>query len=195
MPVTFPIRDRIKDFRRVPASSLVPHPDNWRTHPQAQRDALVGLLAEIGYAGAQLVRELPDGSLQMIDGHARAEEIGEQLVPVLVTDLNEDEAKKLLLTFDPLGAMAEADQAKLDALLAEVKTDDAALGQLLDGLRTDSYDPEAAVAIKPLDEKPPPKLTWVLIGIPTVRFGEIAADVERLAAIPGLTLESTFNDG
>ena len=58
------IRDRIKDLRRVPASQLRPHPKNWRRHPQAQHDALRGVLAEIGYAGALLARELPDGSLE-----------------------------------------------------------------------------------------------------------------------------------
>ncbi len=45
------IRDRIKEFRRIRASQLRPHPKNWRSHPAAQRDALRGVLAEIGYAG------------------------------------------------------------------------------------------------------------------------------------------------
>ena len=39
------IRDRIKELRRVKASQLRPNPKNWRTHPQAQRDVLCGLLA------------------------------------------------------------------------------------------------------------------------------------------------------
>lgn len=34
------IRDRIKELRRVKAANLVPNPRNWRTHPQAQQDAL-----------------------------------------------------------------------------------------------------------------------------------------------------------
>jgi hypothetical protein len=42
------IRDRIKELRRVKASELRPSPKNWRTHPQAQQDALRGVLAEIG---------------------------------------------------------------------------------------------------------------------------------------------------
>jgi hypothetical protein len=128
------IRDRIKAFRRVPASSLRPSPDNWRTHPQAQRDALKGLLAEIGYAGATLCRELPDGALEIIDGHLRAEEMGDREVPVLVTDLDEEEAKKLLVTFDPLGAMAQDDAAKLDALLQSVSTTDGAVAAMLSQL-------------------------------------------------------------
>jgi hypothetical protein len=128
------IRDRIVDFRRVTASSLRPSPDNWRTHPPAQRDALRGLLAEIGFAGAELCRELPDGSLELIDGHLRAEEMGDREVPVLVTDLDEDEARKLLVTFDPLGALAQSDAAKLDALLQQVITTDGAVTAMLSQL-------------------------------------------------------------
>ena len=46
---------------RVRAGDLQPNPKNWREHPKAQREALQGLLAEIGYADALLARELPDG--------------------------------------------------------------------------------------------------------------------------------------
>ena len=53
------IRDRIKAFRRVPARDLVPHPKNWRVHPQAQQDALQALLAELGYCDAVIAREFP----------------------------------------------------------------------------------------------------------------------------------------
>jgi hypothetical protein len=69
-----PFRDRIKDFRRVDASALVPNPKNWRIHTDAQRAAYRSLVAELGFAGAELVRELPDGRLMLIDGHMRAEE-------------------------------------------------------------------------------------------------------------------------
>ncbi len=43
------IRDRIKELRRVRASTLKPSPRNWRTHSQGQQDALRGVLAEVGY--------------------------------------------------------------------------------------------------------------------------------------------------
>jgi len=35
------IRDRIKDFRRVPASQLIPNQKNWRKHPKEQRASCV----------------------------------------------------------------------------------------------------------------------------------------------------------
>jgi hypothetical protein len=126
------IRDRIKEFRRVKASQLRPHPKNWRTHPAAQQDALRGVLAEIGYAGALLARELPDGSLELIDGHLRAETTPEMDVPVLVLDLDEQEAAKLLALHDPLAGMAEANDDVLAELLAQVETENDAVQALLD---------------------------------------------------------------
>lgn len=134
------IRDRIKELRRVKASELHPNPKNWRTHPKQQLDALRGILAEVGFAGAELARELPDGSLQLIDGHARAEIAGDAEIPVLVLDVTESEADKILVTFDPLGAMAEADASKLTDLLSEVQTGSQALADMLTQLAKDFTD-------------------------------------------------------
>src|ERR1700726_2224029 len=117
------IRDRIKELRRVRAKDLVPNPNNWRTHPKAQAAALSGILAEVGYADALLARELPDGRLQLVDGHLRAETTPGAMVPVLVLDVTEDEADKILLTLDPLAAMAEADADRVKALLGSVQPD------------------------------------------------------------------------
>jgi hypothetical protein len=125
------IRDRIKELRRVPASELLPNPKNWRTHPKAQQDALRGVLAEVGMADACLARELPDGSLMLIDGHLRAETAADAKVPVLILDVTEAEADKILATLDPLAAMADSDAAKLDELLRSVDTGSEALQQML----------------------------------------------------------------
>jgi len=128
---TLEIRDRIKELRRVPAKDLLHHPKNWRRHPKAQAAALRGLLAEVGYADALLVRELPDGRLMIIDGHLRAETTPDSIVPVLVLDVTEEEADKILLTLDPLGAMAESDAERIEALLTTVRTDSEAVQELL----------------------------------------------------------------
>jgi hypothetical protein len=128
------IKDRVKELRRVRASDLRPNPRNWRTHPAAQQDALRGLLAEVGYAGALLARELPDGALMLIDGHLRAETTPDAVVPVLVLDVDEQEADKILLTHDPLAAMAGASQDELQSLLANVRTESEAVQKLLDHL-------------------------------------------------------------
>lgn len=128
------IRDRIKELRRVPASELRPNPKNWRTHPQEQQDALRGVLAEIGIAGAVLARELEDGSLMLIDGHMRADTDPTAVWPVLVLDVNEAEADKLLATFDPISAMAGVDPVKLHDLINSIDAANADVEHLLDDL-------------------------------------------------------------
>lgn len=129
------VRDRIRAFLRVPARDLEPNPRNWRTHPPAQQDALRAILAEIGYAGALLARETDHGGLQLIDGHLRAETTPEQLVPVLVLDVNEAEANKLLAFYDPLAALAGRDEEQARQLAAEVETSSPVLQELLESLR------------------------------------------------------------
>lgn len=128
------IRDRIKEFRRVPASQLKPNPKNWRTHPKEQQDALRGVLAEVGMADAVLARETESGELMLVDGHMRAETVGDSLVPVLVLDVTEEEAEKLLLTIDPIAAMAETNSEALKEILAGVSSDSEALASLFDDL-------------------------------------------------------------
>jgi DNA modification methylase len=145
------IRDRVVELRRVRAADLRPNPRNWRRHPKAQADALRGLLSEIGYADALLARETPEG-LMLIDGHLRAETTPDAVVPVLVLDVTEAEADKLLLSLDPLAAMAEGDADALRTLLAQVETDSDAVRRMLDGL---AKEYGAQPGPKPLDDPGP----------------------------------------
>ena len=127
-------RDRVKELRRVRAADLQPHPKNWRTHGKHQQSVLRGVLQEVGFAGAVLARELPDGSLQLLDGHLRAETVHSAKVPVLVLDLDDAEAERLLLTHDPIASLAGVDEAKLADLLGRAATEHEAVGELLERL-------------------------------------------------------------
>jgi hypothetical protein len=131
------IRDRVKALVRVRAGALIPNERNWRTHPDRQKDALRGILAEVGYADALVAYETPAG-LKLIDGHLRAETTPDVEVPVLVLDVSEDEARKLLATLDPLAGLAEADPEKLEALLRDVETESEALQAVFDDLATEA---------------------------------------------------------
>jgi hypothetical protein len=128
------LNDRIVELRRVPASQLKPHPENWRVHPQAQQNALAGVIAQVGIADAVLAYEPTPGELVLIDGHLRRETLGDTVVPVLVTDLTEAEARLVLATHDPLAAMAEQDDTLLKELLQQVTTNDEAVAELLQRL-------------------------------------------------------------
>ena len=118
---------------RSPAE-LAENPRNWRRHPRQQLAALSDVIADVGWAGACLFNERTQ---RLIDGHAR-KHIGiakkTDQIPVLVGNWTEEQEAKILATLDPIGAMAEADSAQLEALLREVGTGSAALQQLLDGL-------------------------------------------------------------
>jgi hypothetical protein len=114
-----PIRNRIKCHRRVRAGDLVPHEFNFRLHPDGQRAALQAIYREVGFARSLLAYELPDGRLKLIDGHLRRDLDPDMEVDVEVLDVNEDEARALLLSIDPLATLAET-QEQLHQRLMEL---------------------------------------------------------------------------
>jgi hypothetical protein len=105
-----PVRNRIKGHRRVRAGDLLPLELNFRSHPEHQRAALQALYEEVGFARSLLAYELPDGRLKLLDGHLRRGLDPELEVDVEILDVTEDEARVLLLSIDPLAALAETQE-------------------------------------------------------------------------------------
>jgi hypothetical protein len=124
------IRNRIKEHRRVRAGDLIPHEQNWRNHPDVQKDALKALYAEVGFARSLLAFELPDGKLKLIDGHLRREFDPDMLVDVEVLDVDDAEARKLLLSMDSVAGLAEADPEVVVQLQQMTQTDSPVLTDL-----------------------------------------------------------------
>jgi hypothetical protein len=127
-------RHRITGHRRVRAGDLVPHELNPRRHSEAQRAALAALYAEIGFARSLLAYELPDGRLKLIDGHLRQSMDPDMEVEVEVLDVSDEEARKLLLSLDPLALLADYDGAALDHLREVTRTDSEAIQHLWQSL-------------------------------------------------------------
>jgi hypothetical protein len=125
-----PIRNRIKSHTRVRAGDLVPHELNPRRHGEAQRDALLALYAEIGFARSLLAYQLPDGRLKLIDGHLRRDLDPSMEVDVEILDVNDAEARALLLSIDPLAQLADYDEQALERLRQLTPTDSDALANL-----------------------------------------------------------------
>jgi len=114
-------RDRIVGSGHEDPTQLVANPRNWRIHPRQQQDALGDILERVGWVQQVLVNRTTGC---VVDGHLRVElaiSKGEPTVPVLYTELTEDEEAIVLATLDPLGAMAAADQEKLRELLSDVE--------------------------------------------------------------------------
>lgn len=135
------MRNRVKELRRVPASELRANPKNWRQHPPHQEAALRSVLEDVGIADALIARETDDG-LELIDGHLRQEVIGDQEVPVLILDVSEEEADKILLTLDPLAMMAKTDRGAIDSLLAYINIENEQMSSMLSTLGM--FETEAA---------------------------------------------------
>ena len=150
-PAARHFRDRIVRLDRVKSSELVQNQKNWRTHPEEQQAAMQGVLSEIGWTDALIARERPDGRLELIDGHLRASIDPDEIVPVLVVDVTEEESDKLLTILDPLTAMAEMDPEKLNQLLASVTFDSESMNSLLESLQAEC----AELSLVEIAEGPP----------------------------------------
>lgn len=160
-------RDRIKKHVRLRAGELVPHEMNPRRHPDFQRRALEAVYDEVGIARSLLAYELPDGRLKLIDGHLRASLDPDQEVLVEVLDVTEDEARVLLLTYDPLVALAEYDDSVLNDLRAMTATESAVLAELWSQIETNNRFVDESLAAtregQPSATKPPAEQWLVLI--------------------------------
>ena len=115
------MRIRSREMRDVRAGDLTTDPRNWRDHPEIQREALAGIVDTVGLVSPLMARET-DAGLVLIDGHLRADLDPEAIVPVVVVDLDEDEAAAVMATYDPLADMARPDLVKLTDLVSELQT-------------------------------------------------------------------------
>lgn len=130
------IRNRVIELRYMRPGELKDHPGQWRAHTESQAKAMIGVLEEIGQAGALIAwySEREGGALTTFDGHLRKSLDPNLKWPVLITDLTDEEADYALATYDPISALAGADRERLDALLSSVHSSSDDVRQLLSGL-------------------------------------------------------------
>ena len=130
--------NRIVGEGSKPASQFIANPLNWRTHPVAQREAVTASLNDLGWIQRVIVNRRTG---YLIDGHERvmnAMQHGDQPVPFVEVDLSEQEEALALAILDPLSAMATTDAAKLDELLRECQTGEAALQEMMAAMAKDA---------------------------------------------------------
>ena len=125
-------------YGEEPPEKLLPHPANWREHPQRQRRALADVLGRVGWVDDVTVNRRTG---RIINGHLRvrmAIERREPSVPVRYVDLSEDEERLVLATLDPITGLAVADTAALDELLQQVDAGEGALAELIESVAADA---------------------------------------------------------
>jgi hypothetical protein len=129
LPMTF--QNRILSYGVKPADQFLANPANPRIHPQFQRQVMQAALSTVGFVAP--VIETRDGYL--LDGHERIFQALEDNseVPYVVVDMDssDPDAAYVLATFDPITSLANYDAGRLDELLKEVNSDNAAVQQML----------------------------------------------------------------
>lgn len=66
------IRDPIKEIKWMRLGDLIHNSRNWKTHPQAQKDALRGAIEELGFGDVvKAYFSGRQGGLTLLDAHAR----------------------------------------------------------------------------------------------------------------------------
>jgi 3'-phosphoadenosine 5'-phosphosulfate sulfotransferase (PAPS reductase)/FAD synthetase len=124
-------RNRIVGYGEEVPDQLLANAKNWRIHPKGQQDALSGVLRDVGIVQNIIVNKRTG---MVVDGHLRASlaiSNNQPTIPVTYVDLDEAEEAEILVTLDPIGAMAAADKEKLDGLLREVSSGEAGVQKML----------------------------------------------------------------
>lgn len=139
-------RNRIVATEERDPRTLVPNPRNWRRHPRRQAEAMRATLGTLGWVAPVVVNQTTG---HIVDGHLRCElaaKLGVATVPVAVVALTVEEEQAALATLDPLGDLAVADAAALDALLVDLGDNDllAALSDAADLVEDAPEEPQEA---------------------------------------------------
>jgi hypothetical protein len=153
-------KTRNTGIRVLRVADIEDHHLNFRTHPNSQREALAGAIAEIGWYGYPDCYIADNGKVRLIDGHLRREHLiakygPEATIEVNITDFDEIEARKAMLTHDPLSALAETNGAKLEELMSDVSIESASLRRMLDDLALGAPNLEDVDTIGLSDEGQP----------------------------------------
>jgi hypothetical protein len=109
----------------------------------------------LAFARSLLAYELPDGRLKLIDGHLRRDLDPDMEVDVEVLDVSDAEARTLLLSIDPLAALAETNTDTCARLRALTPSRSAAINALWDATARSQAKADALLgqAARPIREQ------------------------------------------
>jgi len=136
--------------------SKMTHPLNWRVHPETQKAVLNDVLRDVGWVQQVVVNKTTN---HLIDGHLRVALALEQKakeVPVVYVELSEEEEKLILLSLDPITALAESSSDQLEKLLKDFSTNSSYIRETLDQVYFSSVDPFMVARLKISDLKKHP---------------------------------------
>jgi len=187
----------VASIEQIPTAELIPYARNSRTHSDEQVAQIAASIREFGFCNPVLI----DGQNTIIAGHGRVLAAGRmklETIPCLrLTHLTDAQKRAYVIADNRIALNGGWNQEMLDEeirALAEESFDTALLGFDDDELLKSLGMVEES-ELKELTIREPPKMTWVLIGIPTTQFGDINEAVERIAGLESTIVETTANDG
>ena len=113
-------RNRIVGEREADPRELTAHPLNWRLHPPEQQKGMRAILDEVGIVQRVIVSQRTG---RILDGHLRVEQAiaaDQPRIPIVMVDVDEDEERIILATFDTLGGMAGVSRKAVVGLLGQI---------------------------------------------------------------------------
>lgn len=174
----------------VAALSKMWHPQNPNRHP-AEQIALFGKILEAQGWRSPIV--VSSRSNLIVAGHGALEAAilnGYKSCPVDFQEFSSAALELAHMSADnELARLSQSDQQALDTLLKGLDAE--GLDHALAGIVESLQEP---VRLEQVSVKPPPAMTWVLIGVRTVDFGQVNEIVERARAVPGAIVESTVTE-
>jgi len=132
-PVDDKFKNRITGSGSINPAKIKTNPLNFRKHPGVQKDAMEGILEEVGWVQNVIVNKTTG---RLVDGHLRHEiaiQNKEAKIPVIYVELTEDEERLILATLDPIAELATRDRKLYEQLTSQISTDNHFLTNLLKG--------------------------------------------------------------
>ena len=125
------IQNRIVGVGDEPLDAIMFNPNNWRIHPKEQQVALLSVLERVGWIQRVIINKRTGN---LVDGHLRcllAERHGDRTVPAIYIDVSQEEEDIILMSLDPIAAMANTDKEKLQELMTQIENDDVGINALM----------------------------------------------------------------
>lgn len=179
----------------VNPDQIKPDPENPNRHTPEQIAIYCKVIKANGWRRSIVISER---SGLVVKGHGArlaAIEMSLTKVPVEIQKYqNRIEEVRDMIADNELAALSLRDDDGIAGLLNLIGGDPGESGVGLDRYE-ELLNPDQDGKIREIKIQKPPAMAWVLIGLPTIRYSEIAERIESLATVQGIKLESTVNNG
>lgn len=178
---------------KVKIESLTLDPTNVRRHSPRNLDAIKASLLRFGQQKPVVVNA--DGAVVAGNGTLEAARaMGWREIDIVRTPLKGAEATAYAIADNRTAELAEWNDEALAATLAALQNDES-IDHLVAGFTDEEIEAlTAPVELRQVQTKAPPKMGWVLVGLPLDRWGELSGMIEDAAKIDGIVMETQVAD-